>query len=88
MYIMADGLNNARAIRVQEIMNDYRNIQNYIAQIRASPSAEEYNEEGYMVLRQCIAQGQQLLATPFRPDVNGKGAPEGSEEAVQVHLRR
>ncbi|EME46263.1 hypothetical protein DOTSEDRAFT_125391 [Dothistroma septosporum NZE10] len=81
---MADGFNNARAMRVQEIMNDYRNIQNYIAQIRANPSAEEYHEEGYVVLRQCVAQAQGLLAQPFQQDSGGKE----SEEAVQLHLRR
>ncbi|TKA62620.1 hypothetical protein B0A55_10338, partial [Friedmanniomyces simplex] len=41
-------VNQARAMRVAEIMNDYRNIQNFMAAIRASPSAEEYNEEGYL----------------------------------------
>lgn len=71
-------------MRVSEIMNDYRNIQNYIAAIRASPSAEEYNEEGYLVLRRCVTEAQALLAQPFQT-VN---AVRGDEEHDKMHLRR
>ncbi|TKA63957.1 hypothetical protein B0A55_09505 [Friedmanniomyces simplex] len=81
---MADGLNLARAMRVAEIMNDYRNIQNFMAAIRASPSAEEYNEEGYLVLRRCVAEAQALLAQPFQTLNTGRG----DEEHDKMHLRR
>ncbi|KAK3071487.1 hypothetical protein LTR53_008532 [Teratosphaeriaceae sp. CCFEE 6253] len=65
-------------------MADYRNIQAYIAAIRASPSAEEYNEEGYLVLRRCVAEAQALLAQPFQTLQTGKG----DEEHDKMHLRR
>ncbi|KAK4540406.1 hypothetical protein LTR36_009263 [Oleoguttula mirabilis] len=65
-------------------MADFRNIQNYIAAIRASPSAEEYNEEGYLVLRRCVAEAQALLAQPFQT----QGAGKGGEDQEKAHLRR
>jgi hypothetical protein len=71
-------------MRVQEIMTDFRTIQSYIAAIRANPSAEEYNEDGFVVLRRCVAEAQALLAQPFNVQ-NGTG---GDEEANRVQLRR
>jgi len=70
-------------MRVAEIITDYRNILNYIAAIRASPSAEEYNEEGYLVLRRCVAEAQALSSQPFQTQ-NGKG----DEDLDKMHLRR
>lgn len=71
-------------MRVAEMMTDFRNIQNYIASIRASPSAEEYNEEGYLVLRRCVAEAQALLAQPFQ----AQSGSNGDEEQDKMHLRR
>lgn len=81
---MSDGLNQARAMRVAEIMQDFRNIQHYIASIRLRPSAEEYNEEGYVLLRRCVTEAQALLAQPFQGNGNGKGG----EEEKRGQLRR
>ncbi len=71
-------------MRVAEIINDYRNIQNYIASIRANPSAEEYDEEGYVLLRRSVAQAQTLLAQPF----NAQHATKGDDEQIKSQLRR
>ncbi|KAI6868268.1 hypothetical protein KC338_g1889 [Hortaea werneckii] len=81
---MADGLNQTRALRVAEILNDYRNILDYLSAIRANPSAEEYNEDGYVVLRKCVTQAQALLSQPFRT----QGGSRGDEEIIKAHLRR
>ena len=70
-------------MRIAEIMTDFRNIQTYIAAIRANPSAEEYNEEGFVVLRRCVAQAQALLAQPFQ--TNGS---RGDGEQVKAQLKR
>lgn len=70
-------------MRVQEIMSDFRNLQNYIAAIRANPSAEEYNEEGFVMLRRCVAEAQALLAQPFQ-----QNGTNGDEEAARAQLRR
>ncbi|KAK5117034.1 hypothetical protein LTR62_006755 [Meristemomyces frigidus] len=71
-------------MRIAEIIGDYRNIQTYIAAIRASPSTEEYNEEGYIVLRRCVAAAQALLAQPFQTASNNRG----DDEQDKLHLRR
>lgn len=71
-------------MRVAEIMADFRNIQNYISSIRANPSAEEYNEEGYLVLRRCVAEAQALLSQPFQTQPGGRG----DDEQDKIQLQR
>lgn len=83
---MSDGLNQARAMRIAEIMNDFRNIQHYIASIRLRPSNEEHNEDGYVLLRRCIAEAQALLAQPFPDSVSSNA--NGDEEEKRGELRR
>ncbi|KAH9830688.1 hypothetical protein Tdes44962_MAKER08998 [Teratosphaeria destructans] len=72
-------------MRIAEIMNDFRNIQHCIASIRANPSAEEYNEEGYVVLRRCVAAAQALLSHPFQQP--GSRVTE-DDEPDRTNLRR
>ncbi|EOD45826.1 uncharacterized protein LTHEOB_2522 [Neofusicoccum parvum] len=67
---MADGLNDARAIRIAEIMTDFRNLQHYIAQIRVTPSPEEFYLEGYTLLRHCHAEAQAVLTAPFNTNTS------------------
>ncbi|KAG9197849.1 hypothetical protein B5807_11323 [Epicoccum nigrum] len=62
---MSDGLNGVRAMRVAEIMTDFRNLQHYLSQLRATPTAEEYYLEGYSLLRACSTEAQTILQTPF-----------------------
>ncbi|KAF1950538.1 hypothetical protein CC80DRAFT_554292 [Byssothecium circinans] len=81
---MSDGLNDARAIRVAEIMTGFRNLQHYLVQLRASPTAEEYYLEGYSLLRQCTAEAQSILATPFAAS---SGTPGGDPEREKQQLR-
>lgn len=69
-------VNQPRAMRVAEIMADFRNLQTYIAAIRANPSADEYNEDGYVVLRQCVAAALALLQQPFNTSNGSRGDPE------------
>ena len=71
-------------MRVAEIMQDFRNIQSYIAGIHTNPSAEEYNEEGFVVLRRCVAEAQALLVQPFAAQ-NGN---RGNDEQDKTNLRR
>ncbi|KAJ5887969.1 hypothetical protein N7495_008010 [Penicillium taxi] len=63
---MADGLNQARAVRVAELMNDYRTLLLHISQQSATASADEYNEEGFVLLRECHASAQRLASTNYR----------------------
>lgn len=78
-------VNEARAMRIAEILSDFRHLQHYIANIRANPSAEDYYEEGYCVLRQCAAEAQALLAQPF--DCQGP-EPDGDCEQEKAQLQR
>ena len=65
-------------------MTDFRNLQYYIAQIRATPTAEEYYLEGYSLLRQCAAEAQAVLAAPFAAATT---SPGGNSEQGKAQLR-
>lgn len=78
-------VNQARAMRVAEIVADFRNIQHFIANIRANPPAHEYYEEGYAVLRQCAEKAQALLSQPFTPE---SSSPQGNEDQEKLQLRQ
>lgn len=80
---LAIAVNQARAMRVVEIMTDFRNIESYLASIRASPSAEEYNEEGYVLLRHCVTESQVLLAQPFQSQSGVRGNHEQDKRTLQ-----
>ncbi|KAL1591992.1 hypothetical protein SLS60_011584 [Paraconiothyrium brasiliense] len=77
-------VNDARAIRIAEIMSDFRNLQYYLSQLRASPTAEEYYLEGYSLLRQCTSEAQSILTTPFAAT---SGATGGDPEREKQQLR-
>jgi hypothetical protein len=77
-------VNQARAMRISEIMTDFRNLQNYIASIRAAPSAEEYNEDGFVLLRHCEAEAKSLLHQGFQMS----GSQRADEEQQKAQLRR
>jgi hypothetical protein len=78
-------VNEARAMRIAEILSDFRHLQHYIANIRANPSAEDYYEEGYCVLRQCAEEAHALLAQPY--DCQGP-EPDGDCEQEKAQLQR
>ncbi|KAF2006035.1 hypothetical protein P154DRAFT_570765 [Amniculicola lignicola CBS 123094] len=77
-------VNDARAMRVAEIMTDFRNLQYYLSQLRATPTAEEYYLEGYSLLRQCQAEAQAILDQPFSA---GTTSPGGDAEQEKAQLR-
>ncbi|KAI4645159.1 hypothetical protein J4E93_005959 [Alternaria ventricosa] len=81
---MSDGLNDARAMRIAEIMTDFRNLQHYLVQLRATPTAEEYYLEGYSLLRQCTSEAQAILQTPFSGSAStGSGDPEAEKQQLR-----
>jgi hypothetical protein len=65
-------------------MTDFRNLQYYLSQLRASPTAEEYYLEGYSLLRQCSAEAQAILGAPFSAS---SAAPQGDSEREKQQLR-
>ncbi|CBY01368.1 hypothetical protein LEMA_P001550.1 [Plenodomus lingam JN3] len=81
---MSDGLNDARAIRIAEIMTDFRNLQHYLVQLRPMPTAEEYYLEGYSLLRECTTEAQLTLQQPFS---GSAGAATGDPEQERQQLK-
>jgi hypothetical protein len=71
-------------MRVAEIMTDFRNLQHYLVKICATPTAEEYYLEGYSLLRQCTAEAQAILQTPFS---GSSGAATGHPEHEKQQLK-
>ncbi|WPB04475.1 uncharacterized protein RHO25_009121 [Cercospora beticola] len=64
-------------------MTDFRTSQQFMSSIRVSPSAEDYNEEGFRVLRHCVAESHQMLQQGFE-----SMKQEDNEEAAKQQLRR
>ncbi|KAI9861569.1 MAG: hypothetical protein M1813_005179 [Trichoglossum hirsutum] len=82
---MADGMNDFRAVRIAEIMNDFRTLQYYISQTKANPTRpEDYYEEGYVVLRQCISDGQAVLSSNFNASDSTASSASGEREKAQL----
>jgi len=79
-------VNDARAMRVAEVMNDFRTIQHKISQYHVNASQAEYHLAGYAILRQCHAEAQAVLATHFDPgSVQSSGT---SAEQTKRQLQR
>ncbi|KAF1354926.1 hypothetical protein BDV97DRAFT_288931 [Delphinella strobiligena] len=83
--MLTASVNHARAMRIAEIIADFRSLQHFLASIRMNPSADEYDEEAYIVLRQCAANANALLAQPFNPQ---SPSPQGDEEAEKIALQQ
>ncbi|KAH0564897.1 hypothetical protein GP486_001713 [Trichoglossum hirsutum] len=66
-------------------MNDFRTLQYYISQTKANPTCpEDYYEEGYMVLRQCISDGQAVLSSNFNASDSTTSGANGEREKAQL----
>lgn len=90
MYL---AVNEARALRVLEIMNDFRTIQlhilSHVSRAQAHPpNPQAYYADGYVVLRQCSAEGQAILATHFNPGSMGLSGSVGESEMQKATLQR
>ncbi|EAW21437.1 uncharacterized protein NFIA_066010 [Aspergillus fischeri NRRL 181] len=83
---MADGLNQARALRVAEIVNDYRTLLIHIPQQNVQAPPEDAHEEGYVVLRESIAAARTLISASY----NARAVPTqaSSEEMERAELQR
>jgi len=81
---MADGLNQARAMRVAELLNDFRSLQYHITTLQARPRPEEYYLEGYAWLRQAVADAQTVLSQDYTHDTQH---PRGDVEVEKSLLK-
>lgn len=82
----AMAVNETRAIRVAEVMNDFQRLQQYLMQPQPSPSVDDYYEEGYEILRQCRAAASAVLAAEYDPDL--RQSPNESGELEKRQLQR
>jgi len=81
-------------MRILEIMNDFRTVQlhisSHVSRAQANPPDQvSYYLDGYVVMRQCAAEAQAILATHFNPGSLGLqagGAGEG--EAQKATMQR
>jgi hypothetical protein len=75
-------------MRILEIMNDFRTLQHHVSSLitRSSanpPDQESYYLDGYVVLRQCNAESQAILASHYNPGNLGLQTGETSQTEVQ-----
>ena len=82
------------AMRILEIMNDFRTLQlhisSHVSRAQASPpdDASRYHD-GYVVMRQCDAEAQAILATHFNPGNLGlSGGAVGEGEVQKATMQR
>ncbi|EEH44325.2 uncharacterized protein PADG_00614 [Paracoccidioides brasiliensis Pb18] len=81
---MADGLNEARALRVIEIMNDFRTLQIHILQLRLNLPTGEGFEEGHVLMTQCVGEAQSLLNQQYNVQQTQASSSEGDVEKAQL----
>ncbi|KAK2749316.1 hypothetical protein FQN55_003642 [Onygenales sp. PD_40] len=79
-------VNDARALRVAEIINDFRTLHHHISQLKSDPPAGEEYEEGYVLMRQCIVEAQNLLNSQF--NIQPTQGSSGDREWEKVQLQR
>jgi hypothetical protein len=86
-------VNEARALRVVELMNDFRTIHLHISSHTSRSQAhaldqQSYYADGFVVLRQCSAEGQAMLSTNFSPSAVGLSGGTGPSEVQKAALQR
>jgi hypothetical protein len=80
-------------MRILEIMNDFRTVQLHISShvtraLANPPDQASYYHDGYVVMRQCSAEAQAILAIHFNPgnlgtQVGGAGDGEVQKTTMQ-----
>ena len=79
-------VNNARALRLTEILRDYQTIQTKIAAYQATPPNGDQNEMGFVALKSCQNESRALLNKPYPPEM--LHPPTASDEAAKRQLQR
>lgn len=79
-------VNQARALRVAEIINDFRTLLLHICEQTIPASPEEYYEEGHVVIRECHTAAQALIGANYTPAA--VSSQVSNEEAEKAELQR
>ncbi|KNG79904.1 hypothetical protein ANOM_011689, partial [Aspergillus nomiae NRRL 13137] len=74
-------VNQARALRVAEIINDYRTLLVHISQQDIPVRAEDCGQPGYVVIRESLAAAQALMSSNYTPVVPTGGNDAETEKA-------
>ena len=77
-------VNEARAMRVAEVMNGFHILQRGISEIEVNGPSDEWYEAGYEMLRQCRLEGQAVLAADYIPDLLHVPSAPGEQEKRQL----
>lgn len=86
VFILTALVNQARALRVAEIMNDYRTLLLHISQLNVSVPAADQAEEGFRVLRESLGAANALMSSSYNPSPPPANSP--SDEAEKAQLQR
>lgn len=79
-------VNQARALRVAEIINDYRTLLLHICEETIPSPIEEYFEEGHVIMREGHTAAQALMGSNYTPAAVPSNA--SNEEAERAELQR
>ncbi|KAB8226563.1 hypothetical protein BDV33DRAFT_197558 [Aspergillus novoparasiticus] len=82
---MVDRLNAARALRVAEIINDYRTLLVHIARHNVQIPTADYHEEAYKEIRDGLAAAQALMSANYNPIV---ASTQSNTETEKAELKR
>lgn len=87
---MSDGKNEARTLRILEILADYRALQShingFITRADAQPSTEaEGRLPGYTLMRQVASEAEPVLSTYYEEEAK---LPTSDTEQQKIQLRR
>ncbi|KAI9671895.1 MAG: hypothetical protein M1817_003440 [Caeruleum heppii] len=67
---MSDGLNEQRAVRIAELMQQFRTLQTFLVNVKIEiPTPDQYHAFGFKVLRQCLDEAQAILSIPYHPSI-------------------
>lgn len=80
-------VNDARAMRVSEVVTDFRSSTHQISALATDPPPQESTLVGWLVLNQCKAEIRLLLARPFDSGPSLQ-VPGGNPEHIKVQLQR
>ena len=77
-------VNEIRAMRIAEVIQDFRTLQTRISQLPTTPPQDDYFARGFVLLRQCISEGAAILRRVFNPvPADHNGDPELLKQHLQ-----
>jgi hypothetical protein len=77
-------VNDARAVRIAEVIQDFRNLHIHLSQMNVTAPSHEHHLVGYEILRACVAEGQAVLVQPFASTNTAASTPESQRRQLQA----